>query len=115
MNSKKIKYPDFYKILITKKVAEKINLREDVPLVEIFEIKKNKSFIAKRAKIFSEEKTIPSNAPIGAFEGIVFSSENIFALFAINDLFFLISKISTNGTSSLRFIFSATFLVIKIL
>ena len=63
-NQKKIKYPDFYKILITKKVAEKLNIQSDLPLIEILEIKKNKSFIAKKAKIYSEEKKISSKAPV---------------------------------------------------
>ena len=63
-NFKRIKYPDFYKILITKKVAEKLGIQSDFPLIEILEIKKNKSFIAKKAKIYSEEKKISSNAPV---------------------------------------------------
>ena len=63
-NTKKIKFPDFYKILITQMIADKLNINIDTPLVEILEIKKNKSFIAKKAKIFNEEKTISSNAPI---------------------------------------------------
>ncbi len=63
-NLKRIKYPDFYKILITKKVAEKLGIQSDFPLIEILEIKKNKSFIAKKTKIYSEEKKIYSNAPV---------------------------------------------------
>ena len=63
-NLKKIKYPDFYKILITKKVSEKLNLDLKLPLVEVIEIKKNKSFVAKKAKIFNEEKKISSKAPV---------------------------------------------------
>ena len=63
-NLKKIQYPDFYKILITKKVSEKLNLDLKSPLVEVIEIKKNKSFVAKKAKIFNEEKKISSNAPV---------------------------------------------------
>ena len=63
-NSKRIKYPDFYKIVITQVVADKLNIDEDLPLIEILELKKNKSFIAKKAKIFTEEKTISSNAPV---------------------------------------------------
>ena len=63
-NFKKINYPDFYKILITQKVADKLNLRSNLPLVEIIEIKKNKSFIAKKAKIYNEEKKISSKAPV---------------------------------------------------
>ena len=63
-NTKKINYPDFYKILITKRVANDLSLDINLPLVEIIEIKKNKSFIAKKAKIFNEEKRISSNAPV---------------------------------------------------
>ncbi len=63
-NTRKIDFPDFYKILITEKVAEKINLNKEIPLIEIIEIKKNKSFVAKKAKIFSEEKKLSTNAPV---------------------------------------------------
>ena len=63
-NTKRIDYPDFYKILITKPVADKINLQRNLPFVEIFEIKKNKSFIAKKTKIYEEEEKIHSNAPV---------------------------------------------------
>ena len=63
-NYKKVKFPDFYKILITKPLAEKLNINPEIPLVEIIEIKKNKSFIAEKAKIFNEEKKISSNAPV---------------------------------------------------
>ena len=63
-NIKRIKYPDFYKILITKPVAEKLNLDPNLPLLEIVEVKKNKSFVAEKAKIYNEEKKIPSRAPI---------------------------------------------------
>ena len=63
-NQKKIDYPDFYKILITTEVASKLNIENDLPLIEILEIKKNKSFIAEKAKIYNEEKKILSNAPV---------------------------------------------------
>ena len=63
-NTRKIDFPDFYKILITEKVAEKLNLNKEIPLIEIIEIKKNKSFVAKKAKIFSEEKKLSTNAPV---------------------------------------------------
>ena len=63
-NYKRIKYPDFYKILITEKVARKLNLDPKLPLVELIEIKKNKSFVAEKAEIFNEEKKISSNAPV---------------------------------------------------
>merc|ERR1711966_1369 len=63
-NTKQFQYPDFYKIVITKTVAEKLNIDNKLPLVEILEVKKNKSFIAEKAKIYQEEKKISSKAPI---------------------------------------------------
>ena len=63
-NIKRIAYPDFYKILISKPVAEKLSLDPNLPLLELIEVKKNKSFVAEKAIIYNEEKKISSNAPI---------------------------------------------------
>jgi len=63
-NIKNISYPDFYKILITLPVAEKLKLNTDLPYIEVIEIKKNESFIAKKTQIYNEEKKIHSNAPV---------------------------------------------------
>ena len=60
----KSNYPDFYKILITNAVANKINLNSELPFIEVQEIKKNKSFIATKAKIFEEEKKVSNKAPV---------------------------------------------------
>ncbi len=65
-NFKRIKYPEFYKILITETVAKKLDLDLDLPILEIIEVKKNKSFIAEKAKIYNEEKKISSKAPVAS-------------------------------------------------
>tara|TARA_Y100001970_G_scaffold288736_1_gene416854 strand:+ start:1080 stop:1808 length:729 start_codon:yes stop_codon:yes gene_type:complete len=62
--SKKIKYPIFYKIIITDKVAEELGLNKNLPFVDIQERIKNKSFIAKKAVTFSEEQTVSDKAPV---------------------------------------------------
>ena len=62
--SKKIKYPDFYKVLITKKLSDKIGLNPEMPFVEIEKRIKNKSFIAKKAVTYSEEKNVLTKAPV---------------------------------------------------
>ena len=67
-NIKRIKYPSFYKILITNEVAKKLDLNPELPLLEIIEIKKNKSFVAKKAKIYKEEKKISSKAPVASVQ-----------------------------------------------
>ncbi len=63
-NTKRFDYPEFYKIVITEAVAKELDLSFSSPLVEIIEVKKNKSFIAAKTKIFQEEKKIHSNAPV---------------------------------------------------
>ncbi len=67
-NIKRIKYPDFYKILITDPVVKELDLNTELPLLEIIEIKKNKSFVAKKAKIYKEEEKIPSKAPVASVQ-----------------------------------------------
>ena len=62
--AKKSKYPEFYKIMITETVANKLSLSLEIPFIEIQEIKKNKSFVAKKAKTFNEEKKISNTAPV---------------------------------------------------
>lgn len=65
-NIKRIKYPEFYKVLITASVANKLELNPYLPILEITEVKKNRSFIAKKAKIYNEEKKISSKAPVAS-------------------------------------------------
>tara|TARA_Y100000591_G_scaffold320170_1_gene333195 strand:- start:1025 stop:1762 length:738 start_codon:yes stop_codon:yes gene_type:complete len=99
-NSKKINYPDFYKIIITEQIAEKLNLDKDLPLVEIIEIKKNKSFVAKKAKMFNEEKKISSNAPVTSVQisNISKNKDNIKKK-KIEDFYILIGTFYTNETA----------------
>jgi len=62
--SKKIKYPDFFKVLITDKLAQQLNLDPDMPYIEIEKRIKNKSFVAKKAVTYTEEKNVLTKAPI---------------------------------------------------
>ncbi len=63
-NSFRLDYPDFYKILITKSISNQIGLNENFPYVEVEELKKNKSFIAKKAEMHEEEKQLGVKAPV---------------------------------------------------
>ena len=51
-------------LLITKPIMDELQLSADLPILEILEIKKNKLFVAEKAKIYNEEKKISSNAPV---------------------------------------------------
>jgi len=62
--SKKVKYPDFFKVVITEKISQKLGLSPDLPFVDIQERVKNKSFVAERAVTFSEEKNVLTKIPV---------------------------------------------------
>ena len=53
-------YPSFNNAVLSVRIAEEIDLNEDEPYVEIFEVLENSVFIAKRAKMFEEEKKVAS-------------------------------------------------------
>ena len=61
---KTINYPSIYNIVITKKMADKLGLDINNPYVEVFSIRKNDKFIAKKASIFDEEKKVANKAPV---------------------------------------------------
>ena len=61
---KTINYPSIYNIVITKKMADKLELDINNPYVEVLSIRKNDKFIAKEASIFDEEKKVASKAPV---------------------------------------------------
>ena len=57
-------YPSFNNAVLSMRIAEEIDLNEDEPYVEIFEVLEDSIFIAKRAKMFEEEKKVASKAPV---------------------------------------------------
>lgn len=57
-------YPSIYNIVITKKMADKLELDINNPYVEVLSIRENDKFIAKEASIFDEEKKVANKAPV---------------------------------------------------
>ena len=57
-------YPKIFNIVISQKIASILELDIDNPYIEIIEVKKNKTFIAKEGNIFDEEKNVAEKAPI---------------------------------------------------
>ncbi len=62
--SKKSNFPKIFNIAITQKTADILELQVNEPYVEIVELKKNKTFIAKKSNIFEEEKNVADKAPV---------------------------------------------------
>jgi len=65
---KTINYPSIYNIVITKKMADKLELDINNPYVEVLSIRKNDKFIAKEASIFDEEKKVANKAPVRSID-----------------------------------------------
>jgi len=61
---KKTKYPTFFNSVISERIAKELEIDEKEPYIEISEIVNNSSFVAKKAKIFEEEKNVATKAPI---------------------------------------------------
>ncbi len=61
---KKAKYPNFFNVVITKKVFDELDLNPEFPFLELRQRVKNRSFVAKKAEIFTEEKKVIDKAPV---------------------------------------------------
>ena len=61
---KKSDYPSFNNSVISRRIADELNININEPYVEILEIPKNSVFIAKKAKTFDEEKNVANKAPV---------------------------------------------------
>jgi PBP1b-binding outer membrane lipoprotein LpoB len=57
-------YPPIYSVVITKKMAESLDLDINNPYVELLTTKRNDKFIAKKTSTFEEEKKVASKAPV---------------------------------------------------
>jgi hypothetical protein len=84
------KYPSFNNIVLSKRIAEELNLDIRQPYVEILEILENSIFVAHKAKTFDEEKNVAVKAPVNEI--------------SINDL----SVVKDNNTKNIDIKFSYT-------
>jgi len=61
---KKSTYPSFNNVVLSKRIAQELNLDINQPYVEIIEIFENSIFVAKKAKTYDEEKSVAIKAPV---------------------------------------------------
>ena len=73
VKSNKVKFSNFYNSVITRRIAEALELNLNEPYIEIILISKNSTFVAKKSKTFEEEKEVAEKAPI---DGIKISNLN---------------------------------------
>ena len=74
VKSNKIKFSNFYNSILSLRIAEELELDVDEPFIEIVSITKNSTFVAKKAKMFEEERKVAEKAPV---DGIQINDLNI--------------------------------------
>ena len=62
------KFSDFYNSVISRRIAEDLDLDFNEPLLEIVLISRNSTFIAKKSKTFEEEKKVAEKAPVDGIQ-----------------------------------------------
>ena len=62
------KYPNFNNVVLSKRIAEELDLFIEQPYVEILEILENSIFIAQKAKTYDEEKSVAVKAPVNEID-----------------------------------------------
>ena len=62
------KFSDFYNSVISKRIAEDLDLDFNEPLLEITLVSRNSTFIAKKSKTFEEEKKVAEKAPVDGIQ-----------------------------------------------
>ena len=74
VKSNKIKFSDFYNSILSLRISKELELDINEPYVEIVLVSKNSTFIAKKAKMFEEEKSVAEKAPV---DGIQINDLNV--------------------------------------
>ncbi len=68
VKSNKEKFSNFYNSILSSRIAEELELNINEPYVEIISISKNSTFVAKKSKMFDEEKTVAEKAPVDGIQ-----------------------------------------------
>ena len=58
------KYPNFYNSVVSKRIYDELELFSSEPYVEIVTITMNSTFLAKKTKMYEEEKKVANKAPV---------------------------------------------------
>ena len=97
-------YPLFNNAVLSLRIANEIDLNENEPYVEILEVIEDAVFVAKRAKMFEEEKKVASKAPVNSINISDLNTEETSIKSEINKKFSYEIKIADfyfNDTASL--------------
>jgi len=68
VKSNKIKFSNFYNSILSLRIADELELNFNEPFVEIVLVSRNSTFIAKKAKMFEEERSVAEKAPVDGIQ-----------------------------------------------
>ncbi|MDC3087693.1 hypothetical protein OA339_00985 [Candidatus Pelagibacter sp.] len=64
VKSTRVKFSNFYNSILSLRIAEELELDLTEPFIEIVLLSKGSTFVAKKAKMFEEEKKVAEKAPV---------------------------------------------------
>ena len=68
VKSNKVNFSNFYNSILSLRIAEELELNSKEPYVELILIPKNSTFVAKKAKMFEEERNVAEKAPVDGIQ-----------------------------------------------
>ena len=68
VKSNRVKFSNFYNSVLSLRIANELELNPYEPYIEITLVSKNTTFIAKKAKMFEEERSVAEKAPVDGIQ-----------------------------------------------
>ena len=73
VKSNREKFSNFYNSILSQRIAEELEIDYNEPFIEIVLVSKDSAFIAKKSKMFEEERSVAEKAPV---DGILINDLN---------------------------------------
>ena len=68
VKSNRVRFSNFYNSILSLRIAEELELDLNEPYSEITLVSKNSTFVAKKTKMFDEERTVAEKAPVDGIQ-----------------------------------------------
>ena len=68
VKSNRVKFSNFYNSILSQRIAEELDLDLNEPYVQILQLSKDSTFIAKKAKMADEERSVAEKAPVDGIQ-----------------------------------------------
>jgi len=68
VKSNRVKFSNFYNSILSLRIAEELELDLNEPYIELILLSKNSTFVAKKAKMFEEERSVAEKAPVDGIQ-----------------------------------------------